>query len=122
MPNGSLSLAKDPIKWIADVIAAGIALCEQGYSLRTAKEAEAWHQQENDWTAAALDGLADWNPIDVARINTLDRIDIYPLPAGHPWRGIQTNPLNCLATRIVRLQQIEQEWRKSLAAHYRDLA
>ena len=120
MPNGSLSLAEDPLKWIADHIAAGIELREQGYSLRTAKEAAAWHKQENEWTAAALDGLADWNPIDVARINTLDRIDICPLPGGHPWQYIRTNPLNCLATRLGRLQQIEQEWRKSQAAHYRD--
>jgi hypothetical protein len=83
----------------------------EGWNLRTVKEAEAWQRRENEWAAEALDGIADRNPPDVARINTLDWINVYPLPRGHPWRDIRANPLNCHCTRIIRLQQIEREWR-----------
>ena len=108
-------MADDPLKWIADHIAAGIELCEQGWSLRTAKEAEAWHRRENEWAAEALDGITVWNLKDFRRIDYLHWIDVYPLPSDHPWQNVRINPLNCHVTRIKRLQEVEKEWRAAQA-------
>ena len=108
------AMAEDPLKWIADQIAAGIELREQGRDLRTAEEAEDWRRRENAWAAEALDGIAAWSPKDFGRVNALKWIDICSLPDDHPWRDIRFNPLNCHTTRLKCLQQIEREWREEL--------
>lgn len=109
-------MIEDFLTWIADQIAAGVDLYEQGWGLRTAADAEVWRARENEWTAATLDGIAARNPKDFGRINTLQWIETRPMPSGHPWQEIRFNPLNCHATRIKRLLKVEQEWRTALSS------
>lgn len=107
-------MAEDPVKWIAEHIRAGIDLREGGWGLRAEVAAKAWHERELQWAKDALDGVTARSQRDAGRVETLDWIEVYDLPDGHPWQGIPNSPFNCHAARIERLQDIQSEWRDAL--------
>ena len=122
----------DPVEWIADHIAAGIILREEGWwKLVTPELADAWKKRQQQWWDELREGVRSYSRRDFAKVDVVGWVLPKELPIWHPWyeeipidvRECGTgsgskanNPLSRHIALIGNAEAIEREWRKALPA------